>query len=107
MNYFHVWGSQAEAKLFNPQLGKLDPKTVSCHFIGYPQRSKGYRFYCPDRTTKFVETRHAVFLENDGISGNLEPRKIDSRRSVSMLLHRGSHGLIFQCPRWMWPRLPQ
>jgi len=36
MNYFHVWGCQAEAKLFNPQLGKLDPKTVSCHFIGYP-----------------------------------------------------------------------
>ncbi|RLN41918.1 pol polyprotein [Panicum miliaceum] len=77
MNYFHVWGCQAEAKLFNPHLGKLDPKTVSCYFIGYPARSKGYRFYCPDRTTKFVETRHVVFMENDGVSGNLWPRKID------------------------------
>jgi hypothetical protein len=70
-------GLQAEAKLFNPQLGKLDPKTVSCYLIEYLARSKGYRFYCPDCTTKFAEIRHAVFLENDGISGNLELRKID------------------------------
>jgi hypothetical protein len=57
-----VWGSPAEAKVFNPNIAKLDPKTVTCHFIGYPDRSKGYHFYCPDKYTKFVETRHAVFL---------------------------------------------
>ena len=72
-----MWGCPAEAKMFNPHLGKLDPKTVSCHFIGYPDRSKGYRFYCPDRFTKFVETRHAVFLENKEVSGNSEAREID------------------------------
>jgi hypothetical protein len=64
LKYFHVWGCAAEAKLFNPQQKKLNDKTVSCHFIGYCDRSKGYRFYYPDRFTKFVETRHAVFLEN-------------------------------------------
>jgi len=42
MNCFHVWGCAAEAKLFNPSLGKLDPKTESCYFIGYPDKSKGY-----------------------------------------------------------------
>jgi hypothetical protein len=62
-----VWGCAAEAKLFNPQQKKLDDKTLSCHFIGYCDRSKGYQFYCPDRFTKFVETRHAVFLENTDI----------------------------------------
>ena len=62
LKYLHVWGCPAEAKLFNPQLKKLDAKTVSCHFIGYPDKSKGYRFYCPDCFTKFVETNHAVFL---------------------------------------------
>ena len=41
LNYFHVWGCPAEAKVFNPNIGKLEPKTVSCHFIGYPERSKG------------------------------------------------------------------
>jgi len=60
--------------LFNPSLEKLDPKTESCYFIGYPDKSKGYRFYCPESTTKFVETRHAVFLEENGCT---EARQID------------------------------
>jgi len=47
MNYMHVWSCAAEAKLFNPSLGKLDPKTESRYFIGYPEKSKGYKFYCP------------------------------------------------------------
>ena len=42
MNYMHVWDCAAEVKLFNPSLGKLDPKTESYYFIGYPDKSKGY-----------------------------------------------------------------
>ena len=72
-----MWGYPAEAKVFNPNIGKLDPKTVSCHFIGYPEKSKGYRFYCPDRHTKFIETRHAAFLEDQMIRGSMVARKID------------------------------
>jgi hypothetical protein len=26
LNYLHVWGCTVEAKVFNPQLKKLDPK---------------------------------------------------------------------------------
>lgn len=76
LNHLRVWGCPAEAKVFNPDIGKLDPKTVNCHFIGYPERSKGYRFYCPDRHTKIVETRHAVFLEDDMIRGSKVAREI-------------------------------
>jgi len=46
MNYLHVWGYPAKAKLFNPHIGKLDPKIVTCHFIEYPNRSKGYPNTC-------------------------------------------------------------
>jgi hypothetical protein len=77
LRHLRVWGCRAEAKVFNPNIRKLDPKTISCHFIGYPDRSKGYRFYCPNNYAKIVETRHAVFFENDGISGSRIPRKID------------------------------
>ena len=76
LNYMHVWGCPAEAKVFNPSAGKLDPKTVSCHFIGYPDRSKGYRFYCPNKFRKFVETRHVVFLEDELMRGSETPREI-------------------------------
>ena len=44
--YLHVWGCPVETKIFNPQIKKLDSKTISCNFISYPERSKGFRFYC-------------------------------------------------------------
>jgi hypothetical protein len=72
-----VWGYPTEAKVFNPNIGKLDSKTVNCHFIGYPEKLKGYHFYCPDRHMKFVETRHAVFLEEELIRGSKVAREIN------------------------------
>jgi hypothetical protein len=77
LRHLCVWGCHAKVKVFNPNIGKLDPKTVTCHFIGYPDRSKGYRFYCPNNYAKIVETQHTVLFENDGISGSRIPRKID------------------------------
>jgi hypothetical protein len=76
LNYLYVWGCPAEARIFNPSIEKLDPKTVSYHFIGYPDKSKGFRFYCPDRYIKIVKTRHAIFLEDEVIRGSTVPREI-------------------------------
>ena len=55
-------------RIYNPQEKKLDPRTISGYFIGYVERSKGYRFYCPSHNTKIMESRNAKFLENDLIS---------------------------------------
>jgi hypothetical protein len=76
LNYLHVWGYPAEAKLFNPSIGKFDPKTVSYHFIGYPDKLKGFWLYCSDKYTKIVEMRHAIFLEDEVINGSTVPREI-------------------------------
>jgi hypothetical protein len=76
LSYLHVWGCSAEARIFNPSIEKLDPKTVSCYFIGNPDKSKGFHFYCPDRYIKIMKTRHAVFLEDDMIRGSTVPREI-------------------------------
>jgi hypothetical protein len=81
LKHLQVWGSPAEAKVFNPNIEKLDSKTVSCHFIGYPKKSKGFRFYCSDRYTKFIETRHAVFLEDEMMRESMVAREIILRRS--------------------------
>ena len=78
LNHLRVWGgSPAEAKVFNPNIGKLYPKTVSCHLFGYIEKSKCFRFYCPERYTKFVEMRHAVFLEDELMRGGMVAREID------------------------------
>ena len=48
--------------MYNPHERKLDPRTVSGFFIGYAEKSKGYRFYCPSHTHKVVEARMPDFL---------------------------------------------
>ena len=70
-------GSPAEAKVFNPNIRKLDLKTVSCHFIGYLEKSKDFCFYYPDRHIKFMETRHVVFLEDEKMRENMVAREIN------------------------------
>lgn len=45
LRHLHVWGCQAEIRIYNPQEKKLDARTISGYFIGYPEKSKGYRFY--------------------------------------------------------------
>ncbi|KAK9113689.1 hypothetical protein Syun_020486 [Stephania yunnanensis] len=69
LRHIRVWGCSCEVRIYNPHEKKLDPRTISGYFIGYAERSKGYRFYCPSHNTRIVESRNAKFLENDMISG--------------------------------------
>ena len=78
-----VWGCPSEVRIYNPQEKKLDPRTISGYFIGYAERSKGYRFYCPSHSTRIVESRNAKFLENDLISGTDQTRNIVSEKDHS------------------------
>ena len=52
MKHLHIWGCLAEARPYRPHEKKLDLRTVSCYFIGYSERSRGYKFYDP--TTKSI-----------------------------------------------------
>jgi hypothetical protein len=76
LNYLCVWGCPAEVKIFNPNAGILEPKTVSCYFIGYLKKSKGFCFYCHNRHTKYVEMRHIVFLDDGMMRGSIVPQEI-------------------------------
>ena len=70
LRHICVWGCPSEVRIYNPQEKKLDPRTISGYFIGYAERSKGYRFYCLSHSTRIMESRNAKFLENDLISGS-------------------------------------
>ena len=70
LQHIHVWGCPFEVRIYNPQEKKLDPRTLSGHFIVYAEKFKGYRFYCPSNTTRIMELRNAKFLENDLIGGS-------------------------------------
>lgn len=68
----YIWGCQAELKIYNPHERKLDSRTTSGYFIGYLEKSKGYRFYCPNHDTRIVESGNARFIENDEINGSMK-----------------------------------
>ncbi|KAJ7961810.1 Retrovirus-related Pol polyprotein from transposon TNT 1-94 [Quillaja saponaria] len=65
LNHFRVWGCPAEVRIYNPNERKTDPRSTRYYFIGYPDHSKGYRFYCPAQGAKVMESQTAKFLEFD------------------------------------------
>ena len=68
LKHLHVWGCPAEARPYRPNEKKLDSRTVSCYFIGYSERSRGYKFYDP--TTKSIfESGNARFFEDVEFAG--------------------------------------
>ena len=76
LRHLHVWGCPAKVRIYNPREKKLDFRTISGYFIGYPEKSKGYRFYCPNHSTRIVESGNARFIENCDISGSDQMRNV-------------------------------
>ena len=73
----HVCGCLTEARVYNPHKKKLDLRTINGYFIGYPEKSKGYRFYSPNHCTRIVETNNARLIENSEISMSDNLRNVD------------------------------
>ena len=55
LKHMCVWGCPYEVRIYNPQENKIDLRTISGYFIGYAERSKGYRFYSPYHIARVVE----------------------------------------------------
>jgi hypothetical protein len=77
LRHLHVWGCPTEARVYNPHEKKLNLRTISGYFIDYPEKSKGFRFYCPNHSTRIVETSNARFIENGEINGSDNLRNVD------------------------------
>ena len=80
LRHICIWGCPSEVRIYNPQEKKLDPRTISGYFIGYAERSKGFRFCCPSHSIRILESRNTKFLENDLISGS------DQFRTLFMIM---------------------
>jgi len=70
-------GCQTEVIIYNSQEKKLDERTISEFFIGYPEKSKGYMFYYPTHSTRIVETGNARFIENGETNGSEASRNVE------------------------------
>ena len=59
----HVWECLIEVRPYKPHENKLEPKIVSSYFIGYTERSKGFKFSDPTIRNIF-EMGTATFFED-------------------------------------------
>jgi len=92
LNHIRVWGCPAEVRVYNPHEKKLDPRTISAYFVGYAEKSKGYKFYCPTHNLKFVESRNAKFLENDTVSGSNQFHDLVNEKDSEVTLTTSGQG---------------
>ena len=86
LKHFHIWGCPAEARPYKPNEKKLEPKTVSSYFIGYSERSRGYKFYDPKLKTIF-ETGIATFFEDIEFGGRNKIRDIVFQENLDSTIH--------------------
>ena len=71
LKHLHIWGCPDEARPYRLNEKKLDSRTISCYFIGYSERSRGYKFYDP--TTKAIfETGNAWFFADVEFAGGVK-----------------------------------
>ena len=49
LKHMRVWGCSSKVRIYNPREKKLDLRTISGCFIGYVERSKGYRCKLPHK----------------------------------------------------------
>ena len=80
LKHLHIWGCPAEARPYRPYEKKLDSKTVSSYFIGYSERSMGYKFYDPTLRSIF-ETGTATFLRMLSLGGEIRLETLSLRRN--------------------------
>ena len=66
-----VFGCNAYVHVPDQKRKKLDKKSVQSIFVGYPNNSKGYKFYNPE-TKKMFRSRDVIFIENSFGSKHLD-----------------------------------
>ena len=47
IRHFHVWGCPSQERPYRSNEKKLDERTFSCYFVGYVERSWGFKLYNP------------------------------------------------------------
>ena len=75
IRHLHVWGCPIEARPYKPNEKKLDSRTVSCYFVRYSKRSRGFKIYDPS-TRSLFETVNAKCIEDVELSGRVPLRNV-------------------------------
>ncbi|RVW88542.1 Retrovirus-related Pol polyprotein from transposon TNT 1-94 [Vitis vinifera] len=87
-------GCPAKARPYKPNEKILDSRTVSCYFVGYSKRSRGFKFYDPS-SRSFFEIGNAKFIEDVELSGREPLRKVVFEEESVSILTTGHGHIMF------------
>ena len=72
--------------LYNLIKGKIQSRFTRYYFVGYPDHSKGYRFYCNEGGSRIVESQTAKFLKMD-VCEDMHYQKATSEEQQTKIVH--------------------
>ena len=95
MKHLYIWGCPTQARPYVLNERKLDSRTISSYFVGYSEKSWGFKFY--DLSTKGIfETRNAHFFEDIEFNGGNKVRDTDFEEEHNYSV-RAKGNLILSC----------
>ena len=81
LNHLHIWRCPDKVRPYKPNEKKLDARTINCYFIGYSERSRGYKFY--DLTIRSIfEMENAEFFEDVEFAGRERLGTLSLKRNM-------------------------
>ena len=89
VSHLKVFGCDVFVHVPDPKCKKLDKKSISCIFVGYPEGSKGYKIYNLD-TKKFLRSRDVIFLEN-----SFGHKSLEGEKDANLLINESYFNLKF------------
>lgn len=81
IKHLHVWGCSAKARPYRPYEGKLDSRTTSGYFVGYAERSKGFKFYDPS-IKSFSKWKMRDFSRMFNLEGEIKQEMLSLKRNL-------------------------
>jgi hypothetical protein len=89
------WGCKAWVKRLD--VGKLEPRTVPCHFVGINSESKGFCIYWPGKNRVSIE-RDVYFNENEVLDHEEVQIEGEIDTPTNLNPHQSSQGATTQPP---------
>ena len=81
LKHLHVWGCPAEVRPYGYNEKKLDSRTVSCYFIGYSERYKGYKFMI-SRLSQFSSWEMLSSLRMSSLQGEIQLETLSLKKNM-------------------------
>ncbi|PKU73374.1 Retrovirus-related Pol polyprotein from transposon TNT 1-94 [Dendrobium catenatum] len=85
IRHFHVWGCSVEARPYKLNERKLDSRTISCYFIRYSERSRGFKFMIPQINPFLIRTMLNL-LRMLNIVGVIKLKILILRRNILLFI---------------------